>query len=98
MLRPNTYAMTGLLALITMLGPLSVDMYLPSLPDIGVAMSAGTAQVQLTISAYLVGFGIAQIFYGPLTDRHGRRPVLLVAVGLFMVASLGCAFSPGIEG
>src|SRR5688572_4135606 len=77
MLRPGSFALTLLLAMLTGIGPLSVDMYLASLPSIGRLLDAPTSQVQLTISAYLIGFAIAQIFHGPLSDRHGRRPVLL---------------------
>jgi len=97
MLRPGTFALTILLAALTAIGPLSTDMYLPSLPDIARQLDASTAQVQLTISTYLFGFAIGQIIYGPLADRHGRKPVLLAAVGLYCVASLACALSTSIE-
>ena len=96
MLRPDTFALTALLALLTAMGPLSVDMYLASLPAIERALSATTAQVQLTISIYLVGFALAQVIYGPLCDRYGRRPVLLAALGIFTVATLLCAAAPTI--
>ena len=82
MLRPGTFALTALLAALTAIGPLSTDMYLPSLPDIARALTASTAQVQLTISAYLIGFAVGQIIYGPISDRPGRKPVLLAALGL----------------
>src|SRR5674536_47571 len=75
MLRPGTFALTVLLAALSAIGPLTTDMYLPSLPDIARLLGASTAQVQLTISAYLFGFAIGQILYGPLADRHGRKPV-----------------------
>src|ERR1700704_5643105 len=65
MLRPDTLALTALLALLTAIGPLSVDLYLPSLPEIGRALAAPPGAVQLTISAYLVGFGAGQIVCGP---------------------------------
>jgi len=97
MLRANTFALTALLALLTTIGPLSVDMYLPSLPAIGRELAATPAQVQLTLSIYVVGFATGQIAYGPLSDRHGRRPVLLAALALFGVATLACAFAPSIE-
>jgi DHA1 family bicyclomycin/chloramphenicol resistance-like MFS transporter len=97
MLRPDTYALTGVLALLTAVGPLSVDMYLPSLPEIGRELVASPAQVQLTISFYLVGFAIGQIVYGPLSDRHGRKPILLAALGLFSAAGLACAVAWSIE-
>jgi MFS transporter, DHA1 family, multidrug resistance protein len=97
MLRPGTFALTAMLAALTAIGPLSTDMYLPSLPDIARQLDASTAQVQLTISAYLIGFAIGQIVYGPVSDRHGRKPVLLAAVALYCVASLACALSTSIE-
>ena len=97
MLRPGSFALTVLLALLTGLGPLSVDMYLASLPSIGRLLGAPASQVQLTISFYLVGFACAQVLYGPLSDRHGRRPVLLAALGLYLVASLACALAFSIE-
>src|ERR1051325_11893965 len=87
MLRPGSFPLTLLLAMLTGIGPLSVDMYLASLPSIGRLLNAPRSQVQLTISAYLVGFAIAQVLYGPLSDRHGRRPVLIVALGIYLVAT-----------
>src|SRR5882757_869434 len=97
MLRPGSFALTLLLSMLTGLGPLSVDMYLASLPSIGRLLNAPTSQVQLTISAYLIGFAIAQVFYGPLSDRHGRRPVLIVALGIYLLATLACALAFSIE-
>jgi DHA1 family bicyclomycin/chloramphenicol resistance-like MFS transporter len=97
MLRPGTFALTALLAALTAIGPLSTDMYLPSLPDIARALTASTAQVQLTISAYLIGFAVGQIIYGPISDRHGRKPVLLAALGLYSAATFICALSPSID-
>ena len=97
MLRPGTFALTALLAVLSAIGPLTTDMYLPSLPDIARQLDASTAQVQLTISAYLIGFAVGQIFYGPISDRHGRKPVLVAAITLYCVASLACALSTSIE-
>jgi DHA1 family bicyclomycin/chloramphenicol resistance-like MFS transporter len=97
MLRSDTFALTATLAMMTALGPLSMDLYLASLPDIARLMSATTADAQLTISIYLVGFAVAQILYGPFADRHGRRPVLLFALALFIAASFACAASRSIE-
>jgi MFS transporter, DHA1 family, multidrug resistance protein len=90
-------AFTCLLALLTALGPFSVDMYLASMPDIGRSLSASPAAVQLTLSIYLVGYAVGQLVYGPLSDRFGRRPVLLVALAGYCVASLACALAPTIE-
>jgi DHA1 family bicyclomycin/chloramphenicol resistance-like MFS transporter len=97
MLRPGTFALTALLAGLSAVGPLTTDMYLPSLPDIARQLGASTAQVQLTISAYLIGFAVGQIFYGPISDRHGRKPVLLSAIAIYCVASLACSLSTSIE-
>jgi DHA1 family bicyclomycin/chloramphenicol resistance-like MFS transporter len=97
MLRPGTFALTLLLSFLTALGPLSMDMYLPSLPDIGRTLSAPVLQVQLTISSYLFGFAVGQIFYGPISDRLGRRPVLLAALVVYALATIGCAAARSID-
>ena len=97
MLRPGTFALTLLLASLTGLGPMSTDMYVPSLPAIGQALHAPTAQVQLTISSYLVGFATGQILYGPLSDRFGRKPVLLAALILYGIGSVICATTQSID-
>jgi DHA1 family bicyclomycin/chloramphenicol resistance-like MFS transporter len=97
MLRPGTFALTALLAGLSAIGPLTTDMYLPSLPDIARLLNASTAQAQLTISSYLVGFAVGQIVYGPISDRHGRKPVLLATIALYCAASLACALSISIH-
>jgi DHA1 family bicyclomycin/chloramphenicol resistance-like MFS transporter len=97
MLRPDTFALTALLALLTALGPLAVDMYLPSFPEIGRLLGASPATVQLTLSLYLVFYAIGQVIYGPLSDRYGRIPVMRFALVVYCVASLACAAAPNIE-
>jgi MFS transporter, DHA1 family, multidrug resistance protein len=97
MLRPGTFALTLLLASLTGLGPMSTDMYVPSLPAIGQALHAPTAQVQLTISSYLVGFATGQILYGPVSDRFGRKPVLLAALVIYGIGSVICATTQSID-
>jgi DHA1 family bicyclomycin/chloramphenicol resistance-like MFS transporter len=72
-------------------------MYLASLPDIGRVLAASEAQVQLSLSFYLVGFAIGQVIYGPISDRYGRRPILLLALAVFVAASAVCALAPSIE-
>jgi DHA1 family bicyclomycin/chloramphenicol resistance-like MFS transporter len=89
--------MTALLAALTGIGPLTTDMYVPSLPGIAASLGATTAQTQLTISTYLVGFAVGQIIWGPFADRHGRRPVLLVALALYIAATVVAALAPSIE-
>lgn len=89
--------MTFLLAAMTAIGPATMDIYLASLPHIGQAMNASTGQVQLTLSLYLVGFALGQIFYGPLSDDRGRRPMLLAGFILYIAATAVCMLAPTIE-
>lgn len=96
-LRPDTLAMTAVLAMLTALGPLSTDFYLPSLPEIVRVMDTDIAGAQATLSAFLFGFAGGQILWGPLSDRLGRRPVLLIGLAIFLAATLACAFAPSIH-
>src|ERR671928_16172 len=96
MLKPDTLALTAVLALLTALGPLSTDMYLPSLPAIASIFGATPAAVQLTLSAFLLGFAAGQILHGPVSDRYGRKPVLLATLTLFGLTSIACALSPSV--
>jgi DHA1 family bicyclomycin/chloramphenicol resistance-like MFS transporter len=94
------YAHAPLLLLIIgflMLQPLSTDLYLASLPHLATAFGAPASKVQLTLSMFVAGFGGAQLVIGPLSDRHGRRPVLLAGLALYVGASLLCAAAPGID-
>jgi MFS transporter, DHA1 family, multidrug resistance protein len=97
MLRPGTFAFTLLLACLTALGPLSMDMYLPSLPDIALALHAPIDRVQLTVSSYLIGFALGQVLYGPLSDRHGRRRVILAALAFYIAGTTICAATQSID-
>lgn len=82
-----------LLAGLQAFGPLSIDMYLPGLPQIAEDLSAQHSQVQLSVSSFLIGLFIGMLFYGPLSDRFGRRKLLLSGIFLYLLASLGCYFS-----
>lgn len=97
MLKPETLPFAALLTALTAFGPLATDMYLPSLPAMAADFATDVGTVQLTLSVFLAGFGIAQLMVGPLSDRFGRRPVLMVGVGLYFVATAACAFAPTIE-
>jgi DHA1 family bicyclomycin/chloramphenicol resistance-like MFS transporter len=84
--------------LIVAIGPLSIDMYLPSFPALQAYFAADAAAVQATLSSFFIGLAIGQLIYGPLTDRYGRRRPLLFGLSLYIVASLGCALAPDIVG
>lgn len=96
-LKPGTIGMTILLASMTAIGPVTMDIYLASLPHIGTALNAPTASVQLTLSFYLVGFAIGQIIYGPLSDSIGRRPMLLTGFFLYLITTAACAAASSID-
>jgi DHA1 family bicyclomycin/chloramphenicol resistance-like MFS transporter len=97
MARAESLTVAILLTAMVALGPLSTDLYLPSLPAIGAAFGADTATVQLTLSVFLAGFAVSQLIYGPLSDRFGRRPMILGGIVLYFLASLACAYAPSIE-
>ena len=96
-LKPGSRGMTVLLALMTALGPLSTDIYLASMPHIGSALGASNASVQLTMSVYIVGFAFGQVLHGPLSDKYGRRPVLLGGFALYLAATAACVGAATID-
>mgnify|MGYP003627399401 FL=1 len=85
------------LGLVAALAPLSIDMYLPSFSAIAADLGATAAQVQLTLSIYILGFTLGQLAYGPLSDRYGRRPVLLSGVTLYVAMTVMCALATDVE-
>ncbi|MGE5171152.1 MAG: multidrug effflux MFS transporter [Rudaea sp.] len=87
---------TVLLGALIAAAPFTMDIYLASMPSMTRALDATTAEVQLTLSVYMYGWGIAQLFAGPLSDRFGRRPALLVGLAVFVAASLACALSRNV--
>lgn len=78
------------------INPVSMDLYLPSMPEMARVFGAAPGEVQLTLSVYTLSFALAQLVYGPLSDRFGRRPVALVGLSIYVVASLACAFAASI--
>ncbi|SIS52681.1 Bcr/CflA family multidrug efflux MFS transporter [Neptunomonas antarctica] len=97
MFLPTSLATILVLAAIVALGPLSTDMYLPALPRLTTELNASIDQVQVTLSIFFGGFAVAQLLYGPLADRFGRKSVLLGGLVLFTAASFGCATASTIE-
>lgn len=85
-----------ILAILSMLmafASISTDLYLPALPVMGRALHAGAGTIELTISGYLIGFSVGQLFWGPIADRYGRRLPVALGLLLFIVGSAGCALS-----
>lgn len=90
------WMLAALLACLSMLGPFSIDTYLPAFTGIAASLGATPVQMQQTLSAYLLGFAVMNLFHGALADSFGRRPVVLGGLGLFTLASVGCALSQSI--
>lgn len=95
--RPGSRALISLLTALVALGPVSISLYVPSMPSLAAEFRAEAWLVQQTFTIFLAGFAAAQLVYGPLADRFGRRPVLIGGLILYIAASLGCALSPGID-
>jgi DHA1 family bicyclomycin/chloramphenicol resistance-like MFS transporter len=87
----------GLLSLLMGIQPVATDLYLPALPAITADLQASVAQAHLTLSALLLAFGSSQLVWGPLSDRFGRKPVLLWGLAAFTVAGMGCVLSTTIS-
>ena len=85
-----------LLGSLTAIAPMSIDMYLPAFPTLEQAFATDAAAVQRTLSVFFLGLSLGQLAYGPMSDRFGRRLPLLVGLGLYTLASLGCALSTSI--
>jgi DHA1 family bicyclomycin/chloramphenicol resistance-like MFS transporter len=94
--RAPRWALAVLLALLGMLGPFSIDTYLPAFSGIARSLGATPAEMQQTLSAYLFGFAFMNLFHGALSDSLGRRPVVLWGIAVFTLASAGCALSQSI--
>jgi len=95
--RRETRGIAVLLASMSAIGPFSIDTYLPSFHEIGEKLNATPLQVQQTLSVYLFSFAVMTLWHGAISDRFGRRKVVLIALGLFAIASAGCMFATSIE-
>jgi MFS transporter, DHA1 family, multidrug resistance protein len=84
------------LIIISMIGPLALNILMPSMPGLAVALNASRSEVQLTLSLFLASQAVSQLFVGGLSDRYGRRPVLLASLVLYIVASLAASFATSI--
>lgn len=94
--RAPRWTLAVLLACLGMLGPFSIDTYLPAFTGIAQSIGATPVEMQQTLSAYLFGFAVMNLFHGALADSFGRRPVILAGIAMFTIASAGCALSQHI--
>ena len=95
--RPSTAQVVAVLSLLLGLQPVTTDLYLPSLPSLARELGAPMAGAQLTLSALILAFGLGQLVAGPMSDRFGRRPLLLGGLSLYVVASLSSMMAPTID-
>ncbi|HEX4333216.1 MAG TPA: multidrug effflux MFS transporter [Usitatibacter sp.] len=95
--RSFRWAFAAMLAALATLGPFSIDAYLPAFSGIQESLSASQLEIQQTLSAYLFAFGVMFLFHGALSDSFGRRPVILVALGVYTVASVGGALASDVH-
>jgi len=89
MMSPKSFYTTAIIAALVAIGPISTDMYLPAFPVLIKYFDTSIDQVQFTLSIFLIGFAVAQLIYGPLSDRFGRKPVLMAGIILFFISSAG---------
>src|SRR6185312_6103173 len=87
----------ALLAALATLGPFSIDAYLPAFDGIRASLAASPLEIQQTLSGYLFAFGVMFLFHGALSDSFGRRPVILVALVVYTIASAGAAIADSVQ-
>lgn len=88
--------LTLMLGSLTAFGPMAIDMYLPAMPAIAADLHTDPASAQQTMSVFLIGMALGQLLYGPISDRVGRRPPLMIGIAVFIVMSIGCAYAQTI--
>src|SRR5215469_13058862 len=86
-----------ILGLLTAIGPLSIDMYLPAFPAIAKGLHTSVAQVMLSLSSFFIGISFGQLIYGPLLERFGRKKPLYVGLCIYLLASFGCAMANSVN-
>ena len=96
-LHPDSPWLLALLAALVALGPLSVDVYLPAMPTMMVALDTDIRHMHLTLSSYLTGFALFHLACGPLADRFGRKPILIGGTVLFVAACVGCSLAETVD-
>src|SRR5689334_17498399 len=100
-MQPGTSALSSrfipgwlvLLGALTAIAPFAVDMYLPGFPEIQRSLGAPAGRMELTLSSFFIGMALGQLFYGPVSDRYGRKKPLYFGITLFVVSSIACVFA-----
>jgi DHA1 family bicyclomycin/chloramphenicol resistance-like MFS transporter len=95
-MQPVALSLTLILGAMSAFGPLATDMYLPAFPVITAGLGTDAGAVQRTLAAFFTGMALAQLVYGPLADRFGRKPPTLVGLAIFTIASIGCALTTDV--
>lgn len=93
----RTPLLVFLLGSLTAFAPMSIDMYLPALPTLELVLETDASRLQLTLASFFLAFSLGQLFYGPLSDRYGRKSPLYASLSLFIAASLGCALVSSVD-
>ena len=95
---PARSAPLWLLTLITFSGTLAMHIFVPAMPEAGQALGANIGEMQMTMSVYIFGLAMGQLLYGPLSDRFGRRPLLMIGLLVYTLTSVAAAFATAING
>src|SRR4026209_1602282 len=90
----NKFFTILILGMLSAIGPFSIDMYLPGFPAIAADLHTTVARVSLSLSSFFIGISMGQLLYGPLLDKFGRKRPLYFGLSVYLIASVGCAFSP----
>ncbi len=93
----STLRLVVVLGVLTAIGPMAIDMYLPALPSIGQSLGTSLTAVQMSLLVYFLSMGVGQAIYGPLSDQVGRKPPMYFGLVLFIAGSIGCALAPNIQ-
>lgn len=95
---PKQIYLILILGLLTAIGPLSIDMYLPAFPDIAKGLNTSVSAVMLSLSSFFIGISVGQLIYGPLLERYGRKTPLYFGLTIYALAALGCAYTNSVNG
>src|SRR5690554_6290954 len=93
----GNFLMILILGSLCTISPFAIDMYLPGFPEIARDLDTSISDIQWTLTSYLVGIAIGQLFYGPLLDKFGRKKPLYMGLAIYILASIACAFTPSVD-